>query len=109
MSIKGIDAQMMITRATELTKDSSAQLRKNELMHDYLAAQTRAIETRENQSVARTLKPQEIEIHLNNDREGSGGWTGPDGEREAEEREQADQDRLAQLAPIDPHTIDITI
>jgi len=108
MSIKGIDAQIMITRTAELARDSSAQLRRNELMQDYLAAQTRALETQEKKSVAKTLNTQKGELRPDNDREGNGrDWSGD--EREAREREQADQEQLAQLAPTGPHTIDITI
>ena len=73
MSIKGIDAQLMITRAADLARDASQQVRKNELVQDYLSAQMNAQEQFEIQKAPKTNESEKVKLNLDkeSEREGS--------------------------------------
>lgn len=73
MSIKGIDAQLMVTRAADLAKDSSTQLKKNELMQDYLAVHAKAVEHQEQTKVAKAIESQQVSINKDKDKDSSPG------------------------------------
>ena len=110
MSIKGIDSQLMITRAAELMKDSSVQLKKNELMQDFLAVQSKVIEEHEKQKVARAQETQEAEIQLERDRDSAQGERqGGASKRKKEETQDPNQKLLEQLDSTGNHKIDIKI
>ncbi|NLO47743.1 MAG: hypothetical protein GX111_05410 [Clostridiales bacterium] len=61
MSIKGIDNQLMVTRAADYAKEASTQLKRSELMQDYLYVQTKMLENRKKQVVPKTVKSEQIE------------------------------------------------
>ena len=67
--LKGIEAQLMITRTADLAKDASAIQRKNDLARDYLAVQAQTLAVNEKQQVAQTTKTQMLAIHK--DKQGS--------------------------------------
>ncbi|MDR1117320.1 MAG: hypothetical protein LBL09_03625 [Oscillospiraceae bacterium] len=76
MSIKGIDSQMMIARATDFVKESSNQLKKNELMQDYLAVQAKLESEHESNMVTRKTHLEQADMKLNKDGKGGGEYTG---------------------------------
>ena len=61
MSIKGIDNQLMVTRAADYAKEASTQLKRSDLMQDYLYVQTKMLENRKKQVVLKTAKSEQIE------------------------------------------------
>lgn len=61
--LKGIEAQLMVTRTAELARDADAILRKNDLVRDYLALQTQALAELEKGQVAHTPKAQSVVFH----------------------------------------------
>lgn len=63
MSIKGIDTQIMITRSAELVKESSNQLKKNELMQDYMNIQAAEFERQKKQGVLKASEAGELRLH----------------------------------------------
>ena len=74
MAIRGIDAQHMVTRAAEFMKDSSQQLRKNELLQDYLAVQSKVIDEKDKKTVSRTLETEKTGLHPDQGGGGSAGY-----------------------------------
>lgn len=62
MSIKGIDAQIMVTRTAEASKDISAELRKGELFQNQIAVQGRSQDEQETRMVVRTEQAEQAEI-----------------------------------------------
>lgn len=63
MSIKGIDTQIMITRSAELVKESSNQLKKNELMQEYMNIQAAEFERQKKQGVIKASEAGELRLH----------------------------------------------
>lgn len=63
MAVRGIDNQMMIMRSAELAKEAGSELKRSELMQDYLAVQNRAEAELEGTKVAEALAAQEVVIH----------------------------------------------
>ena len=53
MSIKGIDSQIMITRTSDVMRESAAMQKKPEVTQDYLAIQAKANEAHDQKRVAR--------------------------------------------------------
>ena len=49
--IRGIDNQIAVQRAVDMTRDASAQLRQADLTHDFQARINRAMEQRDQQKV----------------------------------------------------------
>lgn len=106
MSIRGIDNQLMITRATEMVKDSDASLRKNELMQDYLAIQSQIEGEKEKAMVGEALEVQEAEVKLDKDGEGANNYEGQSKKGSQGEIE-TETDR--QFVPREEHKIDIKV
>ncbi|NLT57758.1 MAG: hypothetical protein GXX99_02210 [Clostridiales bacterium] len=107
MSIKGIDAQMMVTRAVDYARESSAQLKKSELMQDYMAVQGRLLEQQGQKSVGGAQKAEQAGIHP--DRQRGGGQAASDQERGTAEDSAAHSERELSEALGEPeaHLIDI--
>lgn len=105
MSVRGIENQMQITRAAELAKEASSQLKRTELMQDYQAVQARALAAQEAQKVANTLETQEVVF--DKDKEGGGG---SDEQKQQRQKQQQPLSEEAEL-PVSSgeHTIDIRI
>jgi len=68
--LKGIDAQLMVTRTADLAREADIIQRKNDLVRDYLAVQTQALAEQKKLQVAHTLGAQRVEIHP--DKQGGG-------------------------------------
>ena len=74
MSIRGIDAQIMIARAPDFVKEANAQLKGAEKMQEFLAAQSKAEAEREKSSVAKAEKTLQVELHPDADGGGRGQY-----------------------------------
>ena len=106
MSIKGIDTQIMVTRAAELAKESSNQIKRNELMQDYMSVQGRLIEEHEKQMVTGLNEAQEVAIQR--EREGSRGGAFAEGQARGESS-LSDQELDEELLSGENHIIDIKV
>lgn len=104
--LKGIEAQLMVTRTADLVRDAGTMQRKNDLVRDYLALQTKALAEQEKGQVPQTLNAQAVVIHK--DKQGDGRQGG--GEREGENKEYYAEDDDYTLPPQEStSTIDIKI
>ena len=104
--LKGIEAQLMVTRTAELAREAGALQRKNDLVRDYLALQTQALADQEKLQVAQVVKAQAVVTH----RDKQGGGQQEQAEREGEPRELWAEDDEYNLAPPENcHAIDIKI
>jgi len=62
MSIRGIDAQMMVTRATDLLQSANTQLKGAERAQENLAVQNQNAAERDRSSVAKADKSPVVEL-----------------------------------------------
>ena len=104
MSIKGIEAQMMVARSVEYMKDSAAIQKKSELTQDYQTVLARVDEQRDQMKVAKTLEADQIKLHPD-EGGGNGGGAG-DGSGEAGKGNESSPDMLV---PPGDNIIDITV
>lgn len=107
MSIKGIDAQIMVTRTAELSKESSNQIKRNELMQDYMSVQGRLMEEHEKQMVTGLQEAQEAVIQR--EREGSRGGADPEERDRRSGSSLSDQELAEELDGGEDHLIDIKV
>jgi hypothetical protein len=108
MSIRGIDTQIMITRATELVRETSSLQRHPETSQEYLAAQQKADSDHDQGRVIATTETEMENIRTDEDGEGSGAAGGGSKRDEQEQHNPHDDDLL--VAPADhEQIIDITI
>jgi len=109
MSIRSIDTQIMITRATELVKETSSAQRHPETSQEYLAAQTKAESTQDQGRVIATMEKEMENIHTDADGEGSGAAGGEGSGRKEEEMTEEQKAELL-CAPADhEQLIDIMV
>jgi hypothetical protein len=108
MSIKGIDAQMMITRAADLARESSALQKKAELTQDYLAIQAKANEAQEQKRIARKTEVEMQKLHPDKDGGGGGGTGGGGGSKPKNSAKKAEPDSDT-LVPPGNNVIDIRV
>ena len=106
MSIKGIDAQHMVTRAAEFVKDASVQQRKNELLQDYLTVQSKVVDAQEKQKVPKTLETEKMRMHP--DQDGGGGYGGT-AQKDAKSNKDEEQTPAGHAVPAEQHIIDIKV
>jgi hypothetical protein len=110
MAIRGIDAQIMVTRTAEFSKDAVAQLKRNELLQDYLTVQSKETDMREAETVQRTPESEHMALHP--DRDGGTQFAeARSGERDADKNEEAsaeDENEDVGFAP-EKHILDIEI
>ena len=71
MSIRGIDAQMMVTRTADMLQTANAQMKGGERMQEAISAQNQSAVERDKSSVSKADKSPEVELHLGD--EGGGG------------------------------------
>ena len=110
MSIKGIDAQLMVTRTAELAKESSNQLKKNELTQEYMNIQAAEFERQKKQMVSKTNVTENLRLHPDKDKsENNAGYY----RRRKKEKKKNDGDPLDELKvapdPNKKHKIDVRI
>jgi hypothetical protein len=109
MSIRGIDTQIMITRATELVRETSNALRHPETTQNHLAAQGKIESTHDQSRVAATTESDMENVRTDVDGSGSGA-AGGDGSKKGEGELTEEQQAELLVAPSDIiHLIDITI
>ncbi|MDR1588981.1 MAG: hypothetical protein LBS51_02185 [Oscillospiraceae bacterium] len=107
MSLKGIDAQIMVTRTTDASRESSRMAYRGELAQDYLSVQARVESDVGRERVAKTTKPEQAEFHPD---DGGGSGAADDGGADAgggEQRGASTGDEY--LVPAEEHIIDIRI
>ncbi|MDR2600634.1 MAG: hypothetical protein LBC73_10230 [Oscillospiraceae bacterium] len=110
MSIRTIDTQIMITRATDVMKETGSYLRQGETSQEQLAAR-QILDSAQDQS--RVLSTTETEMEdIRDDIDGSGtGTAGGGGSPKEEEEEMTEDQKLELLVPPAEHDylIDITV
>ena len=107
MSIKGIDTQIMITRAADFARDNSALLKKPELNQDYLAVQAKAYNAQEKKRIVKTT---EIELKKLRPEDGGGGNQGGwDGDSRSARNGREDVLNSETLVPPGDNMIDIRV
>ena len=67
MSIKGIDAQMMVTRTADILQTANAQLKGSERAQEAISAQNQNAVERDKSAVTKTEKSSEVTLHLGDD------------------------------------------
>jgi hypothetical protein len=94
----------MVARTTEFVKETDHQMRRNELMQDYLNVQGKLASEAKGQNVRITVKAEASALHLD-EKGGGGGGGGESAERDREEPEE-ERERFSDGAP---HRLDIVI
>ena len=89
--LKGIEAQLMVTRTADLARDASALQRKNDLTRDFLAVQAQALTNQEKQQIAQTLNAQEVVVHKDKQEKGQQGQAEQSGEEKHYDEEINDE------------------
>ena len=109
MSIRGIDTQLMITRATDVIRETSSIQRHPETTQEHLAAQTKTDSTHDQSRVSATVEA-EMET-IRDDVDGSGsGAAGGEGAEQNEEEVPDEENPDLMVAPDDTkHIIDTWI
>ena len=100
MSIRSIDTQIMITRATDFVKEANNAQRHPELSQEQLAAQSKQESTQNQSRVQETTETEMEEIRTDVDGEGSGA-AGGGGNNKDEEEMTEEQKRELLVAPAD--------
>ena len=109
MSIKGIDAQIMITRTADFARESIAAQRKPEITQDYLSVQAKANEAQE---LRKVIKKSDAELQKLRPEDGGGSGAGGSGGgsgSHAESEEQNGELEPGTLVPLEKHMIDIKV
>jgi hypothetical protein len=107
MSIRGIDAQIMISRLPDNVNEASALQRRPEVSQEFMAVQARINDAHDQTKVQKTLETEMENIRTDVDEDGSGGGgggshgPGKDGEEEAPSPDL--------LVPPSNHIIDIKV
>ncbi len=104
MSIKGIENQIMVTRTAELSKDTSAQLKRGELSQQNFAENVKAAGEHAQKSVTRTEQSMGAQIHPDSE---SGDTYQPGGG--GKRRERAPSDGELSVGSDEEHIIDIKV
>lgn len=106
MSIRGIDAQIMMARTADAAREASNQMKGSEKMHESLAIQAKETFELEKSSIPKTEETPSSALHLKNEHEGAGGeYDGSGGKREKSEYDEL----LDADAGPGQSTIDITL
>ena len=109
MSIRSIDTQIMITRATDLIRETSSAQRHPETSQEYLAVQAKADSMQDQSRVIATRESEMENIRTDVDGEGSGA-AGGEGSQRGEDEMTEEQKAELLVAPADhEQLIDITI
>ena len=106
MSIKGIDAQIMLARAPDFVRETNTQLKVGDLMREYLAVQNKATEDREKSMVIKTNQTYKPELRAENDSEGAGAYYEGSENRK---RELSQESVLDEEIGVNEHIIDIKL
>lgn len=105
MSMRGIDAQLLITRSAELTKEAGRTQRSHEMRQEQLAEQARAQERRKQEQVQSAQ-----ELEASRIRERQGGQEGGQGKRQSGGRGNSEREPEGpERNPAPANRIDIKI
>lgn len=85
MSIRGVDAQLMIARSPDFAREASQQQKLGDHMQSFMAAQAKSEAEHEKAYVAKTEQPPEPELHLENEGGGNAGAYSSSKKKRAEE------------------------
>lgn len=109
MSIRGIDAQMMVTRAPDFVQDAASQMKAAERSQEFLAVQKQSELEHDKASVVKTDESPEIELHLENEGgDGSESYTSQQKKNEPPVRDEYLELLDAAVGPSE-HILDITL
>jgi len=109
MSIRGIDTQIMITRATDFVRETSSIQRHPETTQEHLAAQQKIDSTIDQSRVAELTESEMENIRTDVDGEGSGAAGGEGSERDEEEVPDEENPELMVAPSNITHLIDTWI
>jgi hypothetical protein len=105
MALKGIDAQLMVTQTTEASRELSRLAHRGELVQDYIGVQARVESETDRERVAKTMKPEQTQMHPDDDGGAGAAYGGAGGGAD----DAADADDADYLVPAEEHIIDIRI
>lgn len=108
MSIKGIDAQIMITRTADIMRENTAVQKKPEVTQDYLAVQAKANDAHDQKRVSRKTEPELPKLRAEDGGGGGGGAAGGGGSGASKEKRDDDLDSGG-LVPPGNNVIDIKV
>jgi hypothetical protein len=110
MSIRGIDAQIMISRLTDSVRETSVMHKRLEVAQDALAAKEKINDAEARSKVART-SGSDMEKIRSDVYEGGGGNGGGGSEGSGNRGEDSHDDKsgLDMTVPTDNHMIDIMV
>jgi len=110
MSIRSIDTQIMITRATDVVRETSVLQKHSETSQNILAAQSKVESAQDQSRVAATTESEMDNIRTDVDGEGSGA---AGGEASGQKEEKPDEEEIDPNLMVPPDTkkqlIDITV
>ena len=109
MSIRGIDTQMMIARATEVVRETSSLQRHPETTQEHIAAQTKTDSSLDQSRVAATTEAEMENIRTDVDGRGSGAAGGGGTDQNEEEMTEEQRAELLVAPGNDVHLIDTWI
>ena len=109
MSIRGIDTQIMITRASDFVRETSSAQRQPEVAQEHLATQTKAESAQDQSRVAATTETENEEIRTDVDEDGSGAAGGEGSQRREDESDEDVPPELAVAPAAHDQLIDITV
>ena len=108
MSIKGIDTQIMISRLTDNSRDTSALQKRPEVIQDHLAAESKIHNAQDQSKVLKTSESEMGKIHEDAEGGSGAGYGGEPGQGQGEENTD-EEISLGNLMPPENHIIDIRI
>lgn len=109
MSIKGIDAQIMITRAPDFAKEASNQQKIGDRTQDFLAVKAQAEAEKSKSSVSQAEETPRAELHLENEGGTQDRYTSAAGKRKSKKTKSGGSSMLdSEVAPGD-NIIDIKL
>ena len=108
MSIKGIDAQMMITRLPDTSRDASVMQKRPEITQDFMAIQNRIMDAQDQSKVVKMNESEMENIRSEKDKDGDGHYEGGGQKHGSGSSHDETQDKNMLVPPGD-HKIDIRI
>jgi len=110
MSIRGIDTQIMITRATDFVREANSVQRQPEIAQDHLAAQAKIESTQDQSRVNATTESEMENIRTDVDEDGSNASGEEQSNRKKQNEDPEDVPVDLRVAPaLHDQLIDITV
>ena len=105
MSIKGIDAQIMINRLPDYAREASSLYKRAEVFQDHIARQTKITDAQEQSKVTKMKESDLEKLILDDEGGGSGGGGEEDMSGSSEDAHSTDD----MMVPSEDHVIDIRV